>query len=85
MSYRKRLRKRVYVLLSDKRATSVIGLRRSLSEATHTRDESTAYDDRRFYDLNTRNEKQEVAIDLLEVKYKLALERIAELEDNNAE
>ena len=81
MGLRKRLRKCGYVLMSDNRATSVIDLRKRLSEATHNRDESTAYDNRRFYDLNTRNEKQEVAIDLLEVKYKIAIERIAELEN----
>ena len=81
MGLRKRLRKRGYVLMSDDRATSVIGLRRSLSEARHSRDESTAYDNRRFYELSIKIDEQEVVIDLLKTKYKITLERIADLEN----
>ena len=83
MGLRKRLRKRGYVLMSDDRATSVIELRRSLSEARHSRDESTAYDNRRFYELSIKIDEQEVVIDLLKTKYKITLERIVELEDND--
>ena len=83
MGLRKRLRKRGYVLMSDDRATSVIDLRKWLSESKRARTSSTEFNQDRLYEVNAKADKLGVAIDLLEVKYKIALERIAELEDND--
>ena len=81
MSYRKRLRKRGYVLMSDKRATSVIDLRRWLDESKRARTLASEFDHDRFDEVNARADKLGVAIALLEVKYKIAIDRIAELEN----
>ena len=83
MGLRKRLRKRGYVLMSDDRATSVIDLRRWLSESKRARTSANEFNQDRLYEVNAKADKLGVAIDLLEVKYKIALERIDELEDND--
>ena len=83
MGLRKRLRKRGYVLMSDDRSTSIIDLRRWLSEEIRSRDESRTYNYSRHSELEIKIDEQEVVIDLLKTKYKITLERIVKLEDNN--
>ena len=81
MRLRKRLRKRGYVLMSDDRVNSIVDLRRQLSDSYRAQDTSREYNQTRFYKLDAKNDEQGVAIDLLESKYKIALRRIARLEE----
>ena len=86
MSYRKRLRKRGYVLMSVNRADSIIDLKKQLG-VRHQQlglaieQNSRNWDSRKELRAEMETEKFGVSVDLLKAKHKLALERIAELEN----
>ena len=82
MGLRKRLRKQGYVLMSNDRATSIINLRERLYRSDQASTKYWASHERLVAEIDEmKTVKFGVSVDLLKVKYKLAIERIAELEN----